>query len=308
MDRLKLSLALVMGLLLSLAVACGSDDETPEQTADTTLATAPATAQFPYTVTGSDGQDIVFEAPPERIVAMDSAVVEILYAIGEGARVVGTHDFVAHPPDSKDIPKLGGAYEMNIEATVALEPDLVFIFSDGLLEDLRRVGLKVFYQKSLESDFTTIAENISVWGRITGAVEAAERLASEFEDRVAALETKLAGLEAGPTVFQNEGNLWTPGPDTLVNEVFEVLKLQNIAHDISGYAQLSPEVIVERDPEVIIASYGDDISDNPAFKNVTAVASQRVYVPESDALSIPGPRYVEGIEKLAEWVYPELFQ
>ena len=267
----------------------------------------PLAALFPYTVTDSNGNEVTFEEPPERIVAIDSAVLETLFAIGEGHRVVGTHDFVSHPPEAADIPRLGGAFNINLEATVVLDPDLVFIFFDGSLVDLDRVDLKVLYQKSLSADFRGVADNIRMWGRITGSPEAAEKVAVQFEARVDRIEEVMATQVGGLAVFQDEGQLWTPGPDTLMGEVFELLKLQNIAYDVSGYAQLSPEVIVERDPAVVIASYGDTISDNPAFENVTAVKSKRVLVPQSDALSIAGPRFIDGIEELAKWLYPDLF-
>ena len=117
----------------------------------------------------------------------------------------------------------------------------------------------------------------------------------------------MSGTDEGPSVFQDVGGLWTPGPDTLIGQVFEVLKMRNIAHDISGYAQLSPEIIVERDPDVIISSSADDMGGNPAFAGVTGVKNGRIFTPSSDALSIAGPRFVEGIEELARWVYPDLF-
>ena len=104
------------------------------------------------------------------------------------------------------------------------------------------------------------------------------------------------------------GGLCSPGSGTLMNEVFNLLKLHNIAFDVSGYGQLSPEVIVDRNPQIIIASYGDTISTNPVFKGVEAVKNSRVYVPNSDALSVAGPRFIEGIEEMAEWVYPGLFE
>jgi iron complex transport system substrate-binding protein len=268
----------------------------------------PLAALFPYTVIDSNGNEVTFDRPPERIVALDSAVVETLFAIGEGHRIVGTHDFASYPQETVDIPRVGDAFNINIEAIVALEPDLVFVFSDGFLPDLERVGLKVLYHKSLGEDFRKVADNIRLWGRITGSPGVGEGVAAEFEARVDAIEKAMSTRPAGPTVFQDEGQLWTPGPDTLMGEVFELLKLQNIAHDISGYEQLSPEVIVDRAPEIIIASYGDTISDTPAFKDVPAVKSKRVYVPESDALSVAGPRYIDGIESLAKWVYPDLFR
>jgi iron complex transport system substrate-binding protein len=282
--------------LLLTAMACG-ESESADQTP----------TPF-FTVVDSNGNEVTFEQPPERIVALDSAVVEILFAIGEGERVVGTHYFVAYPPEAADIPRVGSAFNMNIDATVALEPDLVFIFSDTFLQDLQRAGLKVLFIKSLSDDFRQIADNIRMWGRITGSPDAAEAVASEFEARLAKIEAAMAKQPGGPSVFQDEGDLWTPGPDTLIGEVLDLLKLANIAHDVSGYAQLSPEVIVDRNPQIIIASYGDAISDKPAFKDVSAVKNNRIYVPRSDALSVAGPRYIDGIEELARWVYPDLFK
>ncbi len=282
--------------------------QAPTATAVPTVTPEPATAQFPVTVMDSNGQEVTFEKPPERIVAFDSAAVETLFAIGEGHRVVGTHDFVSYPPETAEIPKLGSAFNINIEATVALNPDLVFVFSDGFLSDLERASLKVLYQESLSDDFRKVADNIRMWGRITGAVERAEDVAAQFEARVAKLEEVMASREAGPSVFQDEGDLWTPGPDTLIGEVFNLLKLQNIAHDVSGYAQLSPEVVVARKPQIIIATFGDKISDNPAFADLPAVKDKRILVPSSDALSIAGPRYIDGVEELAKWVYPGLFE
>lgn len=270
--------------------------------------TPTAVPRFSFTVVDGNGNAVVFDEPPERIVAFGSAAVETLFVIGEGHRVVGTHDFVSYPPETADIPRVGSAFNMNIEATVALEPDLVYIFSETFLAELENVGLKVLYIKTLSDDFRKVADSIRMWGGITDSVPEAERAATEFEARVARIEETMAAQGDGPAVFQDEGNLWTPGPDTLLGEVFRLLKLRNIAHDVSGYAQLSPEVVVARDPEIVIASYGDQISDNPAFSNLTAVREQRVYVPGSDALSIAGPRYIEGIEELAKWVYPDLFE
>jgi iron complex transport system substrate-binding protein len=270
-------------------------------------ATATPVPLFPVTVTGSNGREITFEKAPERIVAIDSAVVETLFLIGEGRRVVGTHDFVSYPPEASDVERVGGAFNLNFEATVALDPDLVFVFSEGPVEELERLSLRVLYLQSLSDDFRKVADNVRMWGSIVGNPAAAGAVAADFEARVASIERAMAGRDAGPKVFQDEGELWTPGPDTLIGQVFVLLKLQNIAHDVVGYSQLSPEVIVERAPEIVIASYGDTISGNPAFAELPAVKDGRVYVPDSDALSIPGPRYVEGIEKLARWVYPDLF-
>lgn len=286
------------------AAATPSSPPAPQSTTQPTA----TPVLFPYTVIDSLGREVTFEKPPERIVAYDSAPVEILFAIGEGQRVVGTHDFVTYPPEADDVPRLGGAFNMNIEAVVAQEPDLVFIFFERFLPDLERAGLKVLFIKTLNQDFTKIADTIRMWGRIAGSPALADELADDFERRVEKVRETMESYASGISVFQDEGDLWTPGGDTLIAEVFELLKLRNIANDVSGYVQFSPEVIVERNPQIIIASYGDTISDNPAFGDVRAVRNKRVFVPSSDALSIAGPRYIDGIEELARWAYPGIFR
>ena len=309
------SLAAVPLLLLAFVVlACGSTLEPtavrtlePVPTAVPTPEPTPAPALFPYTVTDGNGAELTFDEPPLRIVALDTAAVETLFAIGEGQRVVGTHSFATYPA-AADIAKVSDASSVNLEATVDLEPDLVFIFFDRFKADLENAGLRVLYLQSLSDSLTDVTDNIRMWGRIVGEPDAAEAVAADFEARVETLSGLMSGRDEGPTVFLDEGDLWTPGPDTLVAAVFRLLKLRNIAHDITAYSQMSPEVIVDRDPQIVVASYGDTISGNAAFEGVTAVKDGRVYVPASDALSVAGPRFIEGVEDLAEWVYPGLLE
>jgi len=88
------------------------------------------------------------------------------------------------------------------------------------------------------------------------------------------------------------------------------LKAEMVTEDISGYAQISPEEVLVRDPEVIITSADavSEITDDPALQGVTAVKNGRVLVPERAPLFIAGPRLIDVIEEIAEFLYPELFQ
>ena len=273
------------------------------------VAAVPASAQFPLSLRSSDGSEIILEAPPERIIAYDSAVVETLFAIGEGERLVATHDFVSYPPETASIPRIGDRYQLDLEAAVALEPDLVVLYFDAFLPDLKRAGLTVLYRASALDDFTQLADRIRLWGAITGNPDAAESVARRFEERIAAVEALLAATGTGPRVFQDVGDFWTPGAGTLVQHVFELLKLENVAlPEVTGYAQLSPEIVAARDPQVIIARTPDVLRDHPGLQQVQAVRNDAFCVPESDALDIAGPRFVEGIESLARCVYPDLFE
>ena len=268
----------------------------------------PIPAVFPVTVQDGNGREIAFDKPPERIVAFGSDAVEILFAIGEGDRIVGTHQYVSYPPEVAKIARVGDAFNMDIEATVALEPDLVYVFFDRFVQDLERAGLNVLYIPTLSDDFEGIADRIRMWGRIVGNPDAAETVARDFEARVAAIRETMDPVGVGPTVFQDAGGFWTPGQGTMMQKVFDLLKLENVAHDVEGYAQISPEVIVERDPTIIFTSNPAGFTDEPAFESVRAVRHGMLLTMSTDALSVQGPRYIEGVEEMARLVYPGIFR
>ena len=265
-------------------------------------------ATFPVYITDIDGRAIIFDSPPKRIIAFDSAAVETLFAIGEGHRIIGTHDYVSYPPDANSITKVGDAFNMDVEAVVGLNPDLVYLFYPSFKEQLENAGLKVLLISTMGDDISEMADHFRMWGHITGAVMEANNLADDFEGRILNIESTLAPYTEGPSVFQDVGGLWTPGKNTLVGNVFKLLKLQNIAHDIEGYQQISPEVIVERNPQYIISSYSDIFSDDPKYSGVVAVKNGSIYIPSADYLSISGPRFLMGVDELANFIYPGIFK
>ena len=260
---------------------------------------------YPFELIDSSGETIQFTESPNRIVAFDSAALETIFELGEGEKIVGTHDFVAYPPEAEKITRVGGAFNMNIEAIIGLNPDLVFIFSDQNLNDLRNAGLKVLYIESLNNDFTKISDEIKMWGRILDAELKAEDIIFDFENRLKNIEKAVENINIKQSIFQDVGGLWTPGPNTLVGEVFDLLNSNNIAYDVDGYVQISREIIVDRNPDIIITLDIESITKDPAFNDINAVLNNRVYSLSSDALSIGGPRFIEGIEELAQLIYSE---
>ena len=286
---------------------------TPLPTATPTTAPTPTPipAVFPLVITDSNGKEVTFEEPPERIVALDSVVVEFLFTMGEGDRIVGTHDFLSYPPDADDLPRVGSAFTVNAEKILELNPDLISVFFASAVDQVENLGINVLYIDSPNTP-DGIPEQMRIWGQITGNVAAAEKIVEDFESRLQVVVDKLASLEQGPRLFHDDSLFFTSGTDTILGEVYSLLKAENIAHDISGYGQLSPEVIVERDPEVIITTFAgmsQEYMDNPAFQGVSAVKNGRVYLIQPDGIvSVFGTRFVEGIENLAKLIYPDLFE
>ena len=126
--RLISIFAMAIGVMLLIL---GYSNHIPQIDNDQTVASI--SELFPVTITDSNGTDLVFDKPPERIVVFDAAALEILFAIGEGDRIIATHSFVSYPPETDTIPRVGDAFNMDIEAIIAMEPDLVFIFAPTFL-------------------------------------------------------------------------------------------------------------------------------------------------------------------------------
>ena len=327
-------IVLVLIALALLAVACGDEvTPTPNPTATPTAAPAatatatltpsptatpaptpsptPTPSPFPLTITGDNGKQITLQESPERIVAIDSAAVEILFALGVGERVVGTHNFVDYPPETADIERIGSAFALNLEKIAELEPDLIYIFFEAPVADLENLGAPVLYL-DLPGTLEEVADNIRFWGDIVDRSDEAEMLAKEFEAALEALEQRVAGITEGPRIYHDEApGLWTTGSGSLAHEIYAFLKAENVFADMSGYNQVSPEEFVARDPEVIISVYEEgreSFVSNPAFNDVSAVKSDRIAVMDGSLLSVPGLRLMQGIEIVAMALYPDLFQ
>ena len=267
------------------------------------------TQSFPYTVTDSKGNDIEFTKAPQRIVAYDAGAVETLFAIGEGQRIIATHSFVTYPPEVEQIPKVGDAFNLNIEKVIDLKPDLVYVFSETFIPQLTHAGLKVLYIKTVDHDFRSTTDMIEMWGQITGNIESANQLVRSFNKKISTIESKLEVIDSKSqlNILQDVGQFWVPGANTLMGEVFDLIAVRNIAADISGYGQISPELIISRNPDIVITVDPNMwLSDN-RFANISAVKKGKVYQSPSDKLSVAGPRFADGIEELAILIYPELF-
>ena len=286
----------------------------PTSTPTATATPAPPTPEptpslFPITITDSNGNDITFDAPPERIIAFDSAAVEILYALGEQGRIAGTHTFVDYPPETANIPRVGDAFNLDFEQVVAQDPDLVYIFFDRFVPELQGLGLKVLYIKSLSDDLEQTMEHFRLWGRIIGNPEAASDQISEIQARIQSIEESLADVEQGPRVYHHGFDFWTPGGNTLMARIYELLKADLVTSDLEDYVQISPEELVLRDPQIIVTSEFNQqqVLDSDALAETTAVKNGAVVLTGRGSLDVAGTRLMDAIEELAELLYPDRF-
>lgn len=314
--RLRYLVPALVALVALAALACNGDGASPAATptAVEEAVAAPSPAVFPVTVTDSNGKQLVFESPPESIVALAPSFVEILFAVGAGDAVAAVDENTDFPPEAAAKPKLSG-FEPSVEGIAALEPDLVIIFFDpgGLEVALEDLGIPVLFLPSPQS-VEGVLDQILLLGRVTGHSDDAEQLVAAMRESIDAVTEKLVDVQEGPRVFHEVGpELFTASDEDFVGDLYTILKAQNIAAGAGPFPQLTEEAVIAADPEVIIladepAVTPEEVEARPGWESVSAVQSDRVFAVDPDLVSRNGPRLVDGLEELARLLYPERFR
>lgn len=150
-------------------------------------------------------------------------------------------------------------------------------------------------------------------GRLTGHARAAETVIAELNATLAEIRQQVAILppEKRPLtmyVVTNEP-LMAAGPDTYLGEMIEICGGRNIVTDPeSGYLKISPELVVQQDPELLLApaeAWAEHLDDLPGWENLRAIRDKRVVVFETDVISRCGPRMLPLLRKVAAAVLQE---
>lgn len=323
----------VATLLIGLALAgCGSPTDTPTQPAPEPTATSQPATEVPPTAlppTESSaielqdglGRELRLSGPAQRIVSIVPSNTEILFAIGAGGQMVGRDDFSDYPEAALEVTSIGSTYgDLNVEAIVGLEPDLVLvgdITPPEQIQALEAVDLTVFAVTN-PADFDALFANIETVGVLTGRQTEAATLMEQLRQRYQTVLNAVAGADPVSVFYEVDGSdpgaPWTTGTGTFQQMVFDLIAGDNIAGDIQGWGQLSLEQIVVRDPQVIVFGSGpfvpttvESLSSRPGWTGLQAVQDGQVYALDTDLIDLPGPRLVDGLEQLAAILHPNLF-
>jgi iron complex transport system substrate-binding protein len=318
MNRLTRTL---LALLFAVAVtACAA---APAAEPIAAPAAEPTAAPAAEPITDALGREVDVPADVIRVVSLAPSITEILFAVGAGSQVVGNTEYCDYPIEAEDLTKIGGfsADTISIESIVALEPDLVIggsLAQASVAEALTAVDIPtlVFDPQT----FDDVYNNITQIGVVTGHAAEAEAVVTAMRERVAAVEAIVAEIpdDQRPTVFYElfDEPLMTAGSNTFIGQMIDLVGAESIFADASeDYPQVSTEVIIERDPQVIVGpdSHGDkltidQLAERPGWAEISAVRDGRIYLLDGDMVSRPGPRLADVLEELAQVLYPDQFQ
>jgi iron complex transport system substrate-binding protein len=262
---------------------------------------------------------------PERIASLVPAVTEMIYAMGDGARVAAVSNYDHFPAEVARLPRVGGLLDPSVERILAIKSDLVIVYATQkeLIERLDRAGIPYYlYQHRALPDIMTTIRAI---GARIGSAARADAVASEMERSLADIRARTSGLPHPATllVFERDPaslrNVYASGGYGFLHDMLEIAGGRNVFAGVKQQAvQASTEMLLTSKPDVIVELlYGDSLknADIPrelrawdALASVPAVRAHRVSALTGDEFVVPGPRVVEATRKLARTIHPEAFK
>jgi cobalamin transport system substrate-binding protein len=267
--------------------------------------------------TEGQGRQVFSPAPPQRLVSLAPSITEILYFLELGDRVVGVTSFCNYPPEVKKKPRIGTYWEFNLEAILALKPDMVLAMAhqgegESSLDVLRhwKIPYYVGHADTLPQLFRLI-EDIA---RLTGTEDVARRKLPPLEARVRQVEARVQGLPHPRVLMEiDQEPLITVGRSSIQGDLIQRAGGENIANGIDQrYPLFSLEKVLMARPEVILFTGMAEATSLPARKKywhnwdmLPAVKADRLLWIDPDLVDRPGPRLVDGLELLANFFHPQ---
>ena len=263
----------------------------------------------------ADSASVAVRAPgarPLRLVSLNPSLSAILDRLGAADRVVGVDDYTAEVvPALADRPRVGGLFDPNLEAVVALRPDRVLIVAgvdqEAHADRIRRVGVEV--EVYANERFDEVLENIDRLGRLVGRSEAAaERIAAIRATRRAVERATAEQSERPGTVaVVDRSPLFLVGGETFLDEMLEAAGADNLVRRLGpGYPRGSLEWLIAARPSLLLdMTPGGEAA--PAFwaqwPSLPAVRAGRVIGVEAGRVSLPGPDLDRALRELARLIH-----
>jgi len=272
--------------LIALALGCGA-------------------ARADIRVTDDYGRQVLLAAPARRVVSLAPHLTELMYAAGAGASMAGALQYSDYPPEARRLPRVGSEAQIDLEAVVALSPDLVVAWpnsgSAAAVERIAALGIPVFRSEPRELEH--IARTLETLGKLAGTTAAAGTAARAFRARAAGLERTHAQRPRVRAFYQVWNRpLITVNGEHVISKVMRLCGGENVMAALPALApEIDRELVLRADPEAILASGADGkrpawLDDWRAFPALAAVRGDNLYAIRPELLQQHTPRLLDGAE------------
>lgn len=256
------------------------------------------------------GDTLALASPPQRIVSLNPATTELVFALGAGSRLVGRSRWDTYPDSARLVPDLGDGMRPNVEVVLASRADLVLLYASGenrsARDALRRSGVATLAQR-----FDRIAEfgpAVVQLGRVLGDTMRAHTVRDSVYASLERARVLVEGRPRPRVVWP----LWlspllAAGRGSFLTDLLVIAGAENIFADIDAPSpQVTFEEIVRRDPDIVLAGpvQAAELRAEPRWRALRAVREGRIAIYDTTLVGRPGVRLGEAALHLASVLHP----
>ncbi|EAQ14146.1 iron complex transport system substrate-binding protein [Maritimibacter alkaliphilus HTCC2654] len=248
----------------------------------------------------------------DRVLSIGGSVTEIVYALGEGDRLVARDSTSNFPAEAVELPDVGYIRQLSAEGVLSVAPDLILMEGGAgpaeTIDLLREAEIPMvevadgYTPEAVEDKIRAVAKALNVRDK-------GEALAAEVRAQIA--EARATVSEGVPRVLfvlsQASGRIMAAGEGTSAEAIIELAGGENALTGFQGYKQISEEAVMAAAPDVILmmdregdhAVANDELFSQPAFASTPAAEGERVVRMDGLLLLGFGPRVGEAVSQLA---------
>jgi len=258
----------------------------------------------PISVVDDRGRTVTLAHPPERIVSLLPSLTETVCALGACERLVGVDRYSNWPAQVVRLQGVGGGLDPNIEAIVALRPDVVLMATSSRAQArLESLGVKVVaLEPKTHADVQRVLATV---GQVLGVADAQQVWRVIDAGVQAAAQSVPASARGTRVYFEVNSGPYAAGPASFIGETLARLGARNIVPAALGpFPKLNPEFVVRADPDLIMvgARSAEGLTARPGWSQMRALRDGRLCrfdAAQSDVLIRPGPRMAEAARLMA---------
>jgi ABC-type Fe3+-hydroxamate transport system substrate-binding protein len=258
------------------------------------------------------GHVVRLGTPAKRIVSLNPATTEILFALGAGPRVVGRTQYDLWPDSAKLVPSVGAGMRPNLEAVLARRPDLVVMYASGSdrasADRLTAAGVTtVAFRMDRIADFGRVTMAL---GRLLGDTIRARRVVDSVTTTLDRVRQATNGLPR-PTVFLHvwEKPLMTIGGGSFLSELVTIAGGRNIYDSLPAPSPVvTLEDVLRRNPQIVLVGPIEQkqLLASDRWQTLPAVRAGRVLAYDTNLVARPSVKLGQAAVSLARLLHPDV--
>jgi iron complex transport system substrate-binding protein len=257
----------------------------------------------------SPSQDPVPQTATLRVVSLVPTLTETVVALGAGDLLVGIGEYDPGVPGRPDVPRLGDAFSVSLEALTALEPDVVLVNGTRIAARLAPIEPAIRVEVLPTDRLEDVVAAIERLGEITDKPLSARALSDRLAAALTSARTRASERESrvpSVLVVVQRRPLYTAGAGSYLHELLEAVGARNAAGDIAeAWPVISDESVVARAPDIVLDASSGTSDPDVEPEPLTGLPNARVLVlgPESECLFRAGPRLPDALELLERLIF-----